>query len=50
MKITNGIFLFDNDGLILICHPTCSGRAKNWSIPKGLSEDGEDHFTSLQNI
>ena len=41
-KITHtcGVFIFNNKGEFLICHPT---NAKNdvWSIPKGHMDEGE---------
>ena len=46
MKTTCGIFLIYNDEL-LICHTT-HGNSKNWSIPKGLAEDSEDHCVAAE--
>ncbi len=40
MKITCGIFLIDNRNRVLLGHPTGSPDSV-WSIPKGLSDDGE---------
>lgn len=40
MEQTNGIFLFCGD-LFLICRSTGSN---NWSIPKGLSDPGENSY------
>lgn len=40
MKVTCGIFLFNNEDKFLIGHPT--NHAKNiWTIPKGLRDPGE---------
>ena len=42
MKITCGIFLFNKDNKLLICHVT---NSKNqWSIPKGLVDNDEDYI------
>ena len=45
MKTTNGIFLIDSLGKMLVTHPTLSPM-DNWSIPKGLTDEGE---TSLES-
>lgn len=43
MKKLGGIFLVNNEGKVLICHPT--GHASwTWSIPKGNIEKGETPF------
>lgn len=45
MIITCGIYLYSVlTKKILICHPT-HARWNQWSIPKGLKEDGEELFT-----
>lgn len=42
MIVTGGTYLYSTkQKKILVCHPTHS-RWNNWSIPKGLMEDGED--------
>lgn len=44
--ITCGIYLYNtNNNKILVCHPTNSSW-KQWSVPKGLKDQGEDSFTS----
>ena len=39
------MFLFDNRGKFLICHPTGSDW-QTWSIPKGMQEPGESFLES----
>jgi 8-oxo-dGTP pyrophosphatase MutT (NUDIX family) len=42
MIVTCGTYLFSTTtNKLLVCHPTHS-RWNNWSIPKGLMEEGED--------
>lgn len=50
MKKTCGIFIFDRDGLLLLCHPTNAPFVgKFWSIPKGEQDFGEtDVQTALR--
>lgn len=43
MKKLGGIFLVNNDGKVLICHPT-GHTSWTWSIPKGNLERGETPF------
>lgn len=45
MKITCGIYLYSVlTGKLLLCHAT---RSRNqWSIPKGLKDEGEDNLTA----
>lgn len=31
---------------MLVVHPTGAGDTGNWSLPKGIADDGEDHRTS----
>jgi predicted NUDIX family NTP pyrophosphohydrolase len=45
MENTYGIFLVNDQGLILIGHPTKSGIS-GWTIPKGRPEEGEDPLTT----
>jgi predicted NUDIX family NTP pyrophosphohydrolase len=45
MENTYGIFLVNNQGLILIGHPTKAGLS-GWTIPKGRPEEGEDAITT----
>jgi 8-oxo-dGTP pyrophosphatase MutT (NUDIX family) len=40
MKTTNGAYIIDSLGKILVTHPT-NHSMDLWSIPKGLYEDGE---------
>lgn len=40
MEITVGIFLLTKSNKLLICHPT-NARWNQWSIPKGLIDEGE---------
>ena len=47
MITTNGIFLFNKQGLLLIVHAPKS-RHDMWSIPKGINNDGEDHWTAAK--
>jgi 8-oxo-dGTP pyrophosphatase MutT (NUDIX family) len=44
MKISCGVYLFNNDNKLLVEHPT--GHKPNiWTIPKGRMDDGEtDYF------
>ena len=45
MIITGGTYLYSVSlQKLLVCHPTHS-RWNNWSIPKGVMEDGEDVFS-----
>lgn len=45
MIVTCGTYLYSVSlGKLLVCHPTHS-RWNNWSIPKGLMENGEDIYT-----
>lgn len=41
MEQTCGVFFFNPDGKILICHVTNSGE-NTWSIPKGRRDNGEE--------
>ncbi len=44
MIITCGIYLFNNNGKLLIGHPT-NHKPNIWTIPKGRVDEGEtDHF------
>jgi 8-oxo-dGTP pyrophosphatase MutT (NUDIX family) len=47
MDYTCGVFLFDKENKLLVCHPTnfpfIPGK---WSIPKGIPDPGEDHRTA----
>ena len=44
MKITCGIYLFNNRNELLICHPT-NHKWTLWTIPKGRIDEGEtDYF------
>lgn len=45
MRTTCGIFLFNNEGKILVGHPTNSPDYV-WSVPKGLRDPGENDFTA----
>ena len=45
MITTHGIFLMDNMNRILLVHAT-NGRWNQWSIPKGLGDDGETSLNS----
>jgi ADP-ribose pyrophosphatase YjhB (NUDIX family) len=46
LKTTCGIYLFNiHTKKILICHASHS-KSTEWTIPKGLKEDGEDYFTA----
>jgi len=40
MRITNGAYIIDKRGNILITHPTNHVNTL-WSIPKGLTDDDE---------
>jgi len=42
---TNGIFLIDSEKKILLVHPT-NHDSHFWTIPKGMSEEGETSFES----
>lgn len=41
MQTTCGIFIFNPDGKILICHPTGNKKDNGWSIPKGKPNKDE---------
>jgi len=41
MIISSGIFIFNDIGELLICHPTGGSFNVNWSIPKGKQESDE---------
>lgn len=44
MTVTCGTFLFSTlQKKILLCHPT-NTKWNNWSIPKGVMEQGEQSF------
>jgi len=44
MIVTCGTYLYSSVlGRILICHPTGT-RWNNWSIPKGVMEEGESNY------
>lgn len=44
MIVTGGTYLYSSTlQKLLVCHPTNS-RWNNWSIPKGIMENGEDIF------
>lgn len=45
MKTTCGIFIFNNEGKILLGHPT-KHEPDFWSIPKGVADEGEDYFSA----
>ena len=45
MKTTNGAYIIDSLNKILVCHPT-NHSMNMWSIPKGLTDEGE---TSLES-
>lgn len=46
MTKTCGIFLINSLKELLLVHPTGSAPMDNWSIPKGLPEEGESEFTT----
>lgn len=47
MKITSGIFLFDTNGYLLICHPT-NHHKYFWSITKGGVENMETYWDAAK--
>lgn len=47
MKTTNGAYIIDSLGQILVTHPTGLTMAV-WSIPKGLNDEGESSLTAVK--